>query len=607
MSDNIQNVSNETTDSHKTSKKKPKRKYKKPIKIQTLCVITAMVSIFVVLMMQAFKSAAPAKSDLNYLDFKSKLEAGEIAKASVIRNEDTFKVTLQNGEVYNVTSPDYEDFRKELLEAGVDIQVSKRAIDEAILSSLGTLPMLIVMILLVYYVMKMLNSQATTLFKVLKPSEVITFDDVAGMNETKKEVEFAVTQIKNAKALEKLGTRPCKGIILEGPPGTGKTLLAKAIAGEAGVPFISTSGADFIEMFVGLGAARVRALWELALANAPCVVFIDEIDAVGRRRSGGTDGASVESNQTLNAMLQRMDGLGVGSGVFVVAATNRIEDLDPALLRPGRFDKHLYIGPPKTKKDRDEVIKVHTKNKKFEKDFDFDKASKLMFGLTGAEIEQVLNDAVMVSLQHGREGIVSVQDIDESSMKLRAQGVSTTHSSESDRLICAVHEAGHAIVGMALGRAISKVSILPYSSGVGGLTIEDTDDKEDKRMKTRQEILDDIKVLLAGRAAEKAILGDTSIGCSNDIERATILAFNIVNSFAMSEDSLINLTALQKVGISLFDTKEVIAKMNDVLKECQKEVEAILYKHKGFVEILKDRLLDEETVMDISFDVLEGK
>ena len=192
-------------------------------------------------------------------------------------------------------------------------------------------------------------------------------------------------------------------------------------------------------------------------------------------------------------------------------------------------------------------------------------------------------------------------------MKLRAQGVSTTHSSESDRLICAVHEAGHAIVGMALGRAISKVSILPYSSGVGGLTIEDTDDKEDKRMKTRQEILDDIKVLLAGRAAEKAILGDTSIGCSNDIERATILAFNIVNSFAMSEDSLINLTALQKVGISLFDTKEVIAKMNDVLKECQKEVEAILYKHKGFVEILKDRLLDEETVMDISFDVLEGK
>lgn len=279
--------------------KKQRKRYKKPVKLSTLAAITAIVSLFIVLMVQAFQSAAPAKSDLSYIDFKEKLNTGEVVSASVIKNEDTFKITLENGEIYNVTNPNYEDFRKELLEAGVDIQVSKRALDEAILSSLGTLPMLVVMILLVYYVMKMLNSQATTLFKVLKPSEIITFDNVAGMSETKQEVEFAVTQIKNAKELEKLGTRPCKGIILEGPPGTGKTLLAKAIAGEAGVPFISTSGADFIEMFVGLGAARVRALWELALANAPCVVFIDEIDAVGRRRSGGTDGASVEDRKSV--------------------------------------------------------------------------------------------------------------------------------------------------------------------------------------------------------------------------------------------------------------------------------------------------------------------
>lgn len=601
----VEKSSQKVADSNNTEKKgKPKKRYKKPIKLQTLMVATAMIAIFVVLMMQAFQQAAPAKSSLGFNEFMEKVEAGEVKSASIIKNEETFKVTLNNGEQYNVTSPNVEGFRRELLEAGVNIEVSQRSLDDAILSALGTLPMLIVMILLVYYVMKTLNSQATTLFKVLKPSEIITFDNVAGMSETKREVEFAVTQIKNAKALEKLGTRPCKGIILEGPPGTGKTLLAKAIAGEAGVPFISTSGADFIEMFVGLGAARVRALWELALANAPCVVFIDEIDAVGRRRSGGTDGASVESNQTLNALLQRMDGLGVGSGVFIVAATNRIEDLDPALLRPGRFDKHLYIGPPKTKKDRDEVINVHMRGKQFANDFEFDKASKLMFGLTGAEIEQVLNESVMVSLQNGREGIVSVSDIDEAAMKLRAQGVSVKHSSDSDRLICAVHESGHAIVGLALGRNISKVSILPYSSGVGGLTIEDTDDKEDKKMKTRNELMNDIQVLLAGRAAEKLILGDTSIGCSNDIERATILAFNIVNNFAMSDDNLLNLTALSKVGINLFDTKDIIEKMNKILKDCQAEVDDILTKHKNTLLKLKDRLLDEETVMDLDHEIL---
>ena len=423
------------------------------------------------------------------------------------------------------------------------------------------------------------------------------------MSETKEEVEFAVSQLVHAKELEKFGARPCKGIILEGPPGTGKTLLAKAIAGEAGVPFISTSGADFIEMFVGLGAARVRALWDLALANAPCVVFIDEIDAVGRRRQSGGDAASVESNQTLNALLQRMDGLGVGSGVFVVAATNRIEDLDPALLRPGRFDKHLYIGPPKSKKDRDEVIKVHMKNKKFSEDFDFDKASKLMFGLTGAQIEQVLNEAALISLKNDKK-LITTEDIDSAVMKLLASGVAIKHTSESDRDISAVHEAGHAVANLALGRAVSKVSIMPYSSGIGGITVQDTDDIENKRMKTKSELLNDIKVMLAGQEAERLIFGDTSIGCSNDIEKATMLAFNIVNSFAMTEDSIVNISALSKIGVGIFDNNETVKKINEILLTCRHEVTEILSVNKNAIQKLRDELLQDETVINVDKEVL---
>lgn len=584
--------------------KKHKKRYKKPVKIQQLCIITAVITIIVMLSFQAYKQTEPAKADMTYTEFMELRDSGNVAKAEIIITRETFKITTKDNEEYNVINPKHEDFRKELLEAGIEVEVRDKPADEAVLGILTAAPMLILTILLMWFIVKSIGGQSATLFKVLKGEEIITFDDVAGMSETKKEVEFAVSQLKNTKELEKLGARPCKGIILEGPPGTGKTLLAKAIAGEAGVPFISTSGADFIEMFVGLGAARVRALWELALANAPCVVFIDEIDAVGRRRSGATDGASVESNQTLNALLQRMDGLGVGSGVFVVAATNRLEDLDPALLRPGRFDKQLFIGPPKSKKDRDEVIRVHLKGKQVADDLDFDAASKLLFGMSGAEISQVINDSVLVSIQHGGNGIIALKDIDEAAMKLRAQGVSVSHTSESDKNISAVHESGHAIMSLVLGRDISKVSIMPYSSGIGGLTIEDTDSKENIKLKTRKELIDDLKVLLAGREAESIVFGDTSIGCSNDIERASVVAFEIVNSFAMSDDHIINIVALAKHGINIIDTKDVVNDANNILLECQKEVNKALRNNLDKLHRLKARLLDEETVLDVKLSDL---
>ncbi len=585
--------------------KRPKKRYKKPIKFQTIAIWTGCICAIIICMINAYNTTAPASGNLSYLQFKDKLESSQVLEAEFIKSQETFKVTLVDGTTYNVIDPDHDEFRKELLEEGVMIQVRQQTADEALRGVLATVPYMILIFVFMWYILKSVGGQTTTLFKILKPEDIVTFDDVAGMSETKKEVEFAVAQLKNRNKLKEIGARPCKGIILEGPPGTGKTLLAKAIAGEAGVPFISTSGADFVEMFVGLGAARVRNLWELALTNAPCVIFIDEIDAVGKRRSSASDAASTEGNQTLNALLQRMDGLGVGTGIFVVAATNRIQDLDPALLRPGRFDKHLYVGPPRSKKDRDEVINVHMKGKKFDEKFDFDSASKLMFGLSGAEIEYVMNESALVSLQRGGEGIITVDDIDKAVMKLRASGVATTHTSESDREITAIHEAGHAIMSLALGRKVSKVSIMPYSSGIGGMTVEDTDDKEDKRMKTKTELQNDIKVLLAGREAEKILLGDTSIGCSNDIERASVIAFNIVNSFAMTDDKLVNVMALAEVGINLFDTKGIISDMNDILKVCNDDVNKVLTEHKDKLKKLSDILLRDETIIDVDFAILE--
>lgn len=583
---------------------KSKKRHKRVIKWQTIAVVCGCISVCIGLIMSAYKQSAPIQADLDYITFMEKVETGDIESVKIIVSQKYMTVTDKDGKEWTVNNPGYDEYQKDLLEAGVKIEIQKITPLEAISNALSSLPMILLAFVFMWYLSTTLMGQTTTLYKVYKAEEIIKFDSVAGMSETKEEVKFAVSQLLNTKRLKELGTKPCKGIILEGPPGTGKTLLAKAIAGEAGVPFISTNGADFIEMFAGLGAARVRRLWDLAQLNAPCVVFIDEIDAVGRRRSGGSDGATTEANQTLNELLSKMDGLGTTSGIFVVGATNRIEDLDPALLRPGRFDKHLYVGPPRTKEDRDEIIKLYIKNKKLDKDFDFDKASKLMFGFSGAEIEQSLNEAVMVSLQRGGNGVITIDDIDKATMKLISYGVSVKHSSESDRIIAATHEAGHAIVNMSLGRDVSKVSIMPYSSGIGGVTIEDVDSKEDKRMKTRQEVLNDIKVLFGGREAELIVLGDTSAGCSNDIEKATALAFSFINNFAMSEDRLVNVTSLTKLGLTTINN-DTVDRINDVLTDCKKETDKILEQHKDKIVELRDRLLKEETIVGLTKEFLE--
>ena len=564
--------------------------------------ITIGLAVCFILGIVAGYSTNQQKPTMTYIEFKEKVESQEIENVTFIKNSEIFKVTLKDGQEFDITNPGHDEFRKELLEKGVDIEASKASKMSVASNIINTLPT-IVLIAFMGFMIKRMDPGSSSAFSLYKEGKT-SFKDVAGMDDTKKEVQFVVDTLKNYEKLTKAGGRPCKGIILEGPPGTGKTLLAKAIAGEAGVPFISASGSDFIEMFVGMGASRVRSLWKMAKENAPCVVFIDEIDAIGSRRTGASNGGTTEHNQTINALLQRMDGLAGDSGILVVAATNRIDDLDEALLRPGRFDKRLYVGPPKTKKDRDAIIEVHMKNKWTEEGTDIDKISKLMFGLTGAEIESGLNEAVMISIQKGRDGVINTDDVDEAVMKLKVSGVIVNNFREKDREIAAVHEAGHAVMTQILGRKVAKVSIVAYSSGVGGVTVEDMSDTT-KQFKTYTDFMDDLKILFSGAVAEKLVLGEHSLGWQNDLERATIICDRMLHKLGLCENTLVCTEALSKNGTIHIDNEKETERINRMLLEVYSETEKMLKEYIDSIEELKERLLEEETVLEYELKVKE--
>lgn len=570
---------------------------KRVINTNKIVVLIALFIVLIALVYTAYTETKPAETTLGYLEFIESIENGEVDKVNIIDTEETFNVYMKDGEVYTVTNPDNEDFKKELLEKGVTIETSSRTAEDAIISVILVLPSTILMILFGLFIYKQLNGTANTMFKVLKNEEQVTFKDVAGIDDIRDEVEFAVETLKNYKELYKSGARPTKGIILEGPPGTGKTLIAKAIAGEAKVPFISVSGSDFVELFVGMGASRVRSLWEVARANAPCVIFIDEIDAIGRKRGTGLGSGNTEYNQTVNALLQRMDGLAGDSGILVIGATNMVDDLDPALIRPGRFDKKIHVGTPKTKESRDEIIRVHLRNKQLEEGIDFDKISKLMFSLSGAEIESSLNEAVMISIRANRKGIIGIQDIDEAVMKLRVNGVIVNSITERDKYISAVHEAGHAIISSLLGKRVAKISIIAYSSGVGGVTIPDIDD-ELGQFKMCSEIEQEVQILLGGMVAERIIFGENSFGCSNDLERATILTKQMIYSWGMYKNNIVSLKGYNSDNSISISNEKMVEEVNNIGIELYNKTYKILIENKEEIEKLANRLMDEETILD---------
>ena len=444
----------------------------------------------------------------------------------------------------------------------------------------------------------------------------VTFKDVAGLDEEKEDLEEIVEFLKNPGKFIKVGARIPKGVLLEGPPGTGKTLMAKAVAGEAGVPFFSISGSDFVEMFVGVGASRVRDLFEDAKKNAPCIVFIDEIDAVARQRGTGLGGGHDEREQTLNQLLVEMDGFGVNEGIIVLAATNRVDILDNAILRPGRFDRKIPVNRPDVK-GREEILKVHTRNKPLAEDVDLHEIARTTAGFAGADLENLMNEAAISAAKSDRAFIVK-EDVDKSFIKVGIGGEKKSRLvPESERRITAYHESGHAILFHLLPHVgpVYTVSIIPTGTGAGGYTMPLPEN--DNVFMTKGKMIDDIKVSLGGRIAEELILDDITTGASQDIKQASQYARAMVMKYGMSDKlGLINYETQDSEEVFLGrdlghaksyseKTAGVIDKeVKRIVDECYEEARAMIMAHMDVLHKCAELLLEKERINRAEFEAL---
>ncbi|WP_409176561.1 ATP-dependent zinc metalloprotease FtsH [Brevibacillus fortis] len=433
----------------------------------------------------------------------------------------------------------------------------------------------------------------------------VTFDDVAGADEEKAELEEVVDFLKDNRKFNAVGARIPKGVLLVGPPGTGKTLLARAVAGEAGVPFFSISGSDFVEMFVGVGASRVRDLFENAKKNAPCIIFIDEIDAVGRQRGAGLGGGHDEREQTLNQLLVEMDGFGGNEGIIMIAATNRPDILDPALLRPGRFDRQITVDRPDIK-GREAVLKVHARNKPIGEDVKLDVIARGTSGFTGADLENLLNEAALLTARRNKKQI-TMTEVDEAIDRVIAGPAKKSRVvSEDERRLVAFHEAGHTIIGYHLRNAemVHKVTIIPRGQA-GGYTVMLP--KEDRFFATKTDLLDKIVGLLGGRVAEEIVLGDISTGAHNDFQRATAIARSMITEYGMSKLGPMQFGKSQGqvfLGRDYGNERnysdqiayEIDQEMQNIIHECYAKCTELLTTHRDQLDLIANTLLRVETL-----------
>ena len=449
-----------------------------------------------------------------------------------------------------------------------------------------------------------------------KPDDMkVTFQNVAGLQEEKEDLEEVVDFLKAPQKYTKVGARIPKGVLLVGPPGTGKTLLAKAVAGEAGVPFFSISGSDFVEMFVGVGASRVRDLFEKAKDHAPCIIFIDEIDAVARQRGTGLGGGHDEREQTLNQLLVEMDGFGVNEGIIVMAATNRVDILDPAILRPGRFDRKVAVGRPDVK-GREEILGVHAKDKPLGEDVDLRQVAQTTAGFTGADLENLLNEAAIVAAKENR-GFITQQDIKSSFIKVGIGAEKKSRViSDKEKKITAYHEAGHAILFHVLPdmEAVYTISIIPTGIGAAGYTMPLPEN--DEMFDTRGKMLQEITTLLGGRVAEEIIFGDITTGASNDIKRATGTARAMVMKYGMSEkvglisygdeddEVFIGRDLAHTRGYSEDVAREIDREIHRIIDECHARAKEIILENKEVLHACAELLLKQEKVHRDEFEAL---
>ncbi len=498
-----------------------------------------LIIIIAISIIDYYSSRTTTKTEISYTQFLHSVEEQKVAGVTIVDN--TIRGKLKDGTEFTTVTPNDPTLIGALREKNVDIKAEQPPQPPwwtTIFSSV--LPMLL-LIGVWFFIMQQTQGGGNRVMSFGKSRAKlhgedkvkVTFVDVAGADEAKQELEEVVEFLKHPKKFNDLGARIPKGVLLVGPPGTGKTLLARAVAGESGVPFFSISGSDFVEMFVGVGASRVRDLFEQAKKNAPCIVFIDEIDAVGRQRGAGLGGGHDEREQTLNQLLVEMDGFGVNEGIIIIAATNRPDILDPALLRPGRFDRQVVVDRPDVK-GRQEILKVHTKGKPLAKDVSLEVLARRTPGFTGADLSNLVNEAALLAARRNKKRI-DMPELEESVERVVAGPERKSKViSDKEKKLTAYHEAGHALVGMMLTHTdpVHKVSIIPRGRA-GGYTLMLP--KEDRYYATRSELLDQLKTLLGGRVAEALVLNEISTGAQNDLERATELVRKMITEYGMSE------------------------------------------------------------------------
>lgn len=484
------------------------------------------------------KNSKPA--DISYTSFMQHVQQDEIKQVTIVDNVISGK--LKDGKEFSTVAPNDSKLVEKLEAKKVDIKAELPPQSPWWMSILSSILPMLIIVGLWFMLMnqggagggKVMNFGKSRARRYDEEKLKITFKDVAGAEEAKQELEEVVEFLKHPQKYNDLGAKIPKGVLLYGPPGTGKTLLAKAVAGEAGVPFFSISGSDFVEMFVGVGASRVRDLFDQAKKSAPCIVFIDEIDAVGRQRGAGLGGGHDEREQTLNQLLVEMDGFSANEGIIMIAATNRPDILDPALLRPGRFDRQIVVDRPDIK-GRTEILKVHVKGKPMGQDVNLDVIAQRTPGFTGADLSNLVNEAALLTARKDKKAI-NMPEMEEAAERvIMGPERKSRVISDKEKRLTAYHEGGHTIVGMLLEHTdpVHKVTIIPRGRA-GGYTLSLP--KEDKYYATRSEMLDELKVLLGGRVAEALVLKEISSGASNDLQRATQLARQMICEYGMSEN-----------------------------------------------------------------------
>ena len=572
------------------------------------------------------------QNNYSYKELEQDLENHQVSEAVIHQNQQTptgqLIVVLTNGRNKDMYIDDVKEVRQMLENANVSYQMTDVPKESKLISVGVPIASLGVMVILLFMLMgrnagssgggsKMMNFGKSRAQMTTTSGKRFTFRDVAGLQEEKEDLKEIVDFLKSPDKYNKVGARIPKGVLLVGPPGTGKTLMAKAVAGEAGVPFFSISGSDFVEMFVGVGASRVRDLFEEGKRHSPCIIFIDEIDAVARRRGTGMGGGHDEREQTLNQLLVEMDGFGVNEGIIVMAATNRVDILDPAILRPGRFDRKVVVGRPDVQ-GREEILKVHAKGKPLSEEIDLKQIAQTTAGFAGADLENLLNEAAILAAKAGRL-FLKQEDIQKAFIKVGIGAEKKSRViSEKERRITAFHEAGHAILFHVLPDVgpVYSVSIIPTGSA-GGYTMPLPE--QDEMFNTKGKMLQDITVALGGRVAEEIIFDDITTGASQDIKQATGIAKSMVTKFGMSE----------KVGLINYDDDsdevfigrdlahasrgygENVAGVIDqevkrIIDECYAKAKSIIHEYDHVLHACAELLLEKEKISREEFEALFG-